>query len=120
MKIRKKAAKVSRAKPPLYLVGYRDLPPSLEDLKSWYDLHYGGPLSCLQREPGRPVSANHGPWHTQLLTSLPEADTSQWQGVLSWDHPAIGSVSPASAQPSTIADTHMSFSQSVWGCTGQA
>jgi hypothetical protein len=105
MKIRKKAAKVSQAKPPLYLVGYRDLPPSLEDLKRWYDLHYGGPLFCLQGESGRPVRANHGPWLTHLLTSLPEADSSQWRGVLSWDHPALGSVSPASAQPSAIADT---------------
>jgi hypothetical protein len=105
MKIRKRTAKISQARPPLYLVGYRDSPPSLEDVKSWYDLHYGGPLSWLEREPGRPVSANHGLWHTHLLTSLPDADRSRWQGALSWDHPSLGSVSPTSAHPSAIADT---------------
>ena len=105
MKIRKKAAKVSQARPPLYLIGYRDLPPSLEALTGWYDLHYGGPLSCLQDKAGLPVGISHGPWRTYLLTSLTEADTLQWQSVLSWDHSALGSVSPASAQPSTIADT---------------
>ena len=105
MKIRKKAPKSTQARPPLYLIGYRDSPPPLDELKSWYDLHYGGPLTCLGPEPGRPVSVNHGPWHTYLMTSLPEADAAQWHGVLYWDHPALGAVSPSGAPPSTIADT---------------
>lgn len=105
MKIKKKSAKSAQAKPPLYLIGYRDSPPTLQALKGWYDAHYGGPLSCLEREPERSVSANHGPWHTHLLLSLSETDAAQWHAVLSWDHRALGMVLPASAPPSTIADT---------------
>ena len=105
MKIKKKPAKSAQSKPPLYLFGYRESPPSLETLKSWYDSQYGGPLTCLERDGGRPVSANHGSWHTFLLMSLPEAEAAQWQTVLSWDHRGLGMVSPASAPPSMIADT---------------
>lgn len=118
MKIRKKSPKSAQAKPPLYLIGYTDcLSPSLAELTSWYDHHYGGPLSYLEREPGRPVSANHGPWHAHLLTSLPEADAAQWQGVLSWDHSALGMVSPAGARPGAIADTILLAARLARGLT---
>ncbi len=117
MKIRKKAPKSAQAKPPLYLIGYRDSPPSLDELKSWYDLHYGGPLTYLGHEPGRPVGATHGPWHTHLLTSLSEADAAQWHRVLSWDHRALGAVSPAGATTSTIADTVLVVARLARGLT---
>ena len=117
MKIRKKAPKSAQTRPPLYLIGYRDSPPSLEELKRWYDFHYGGPLTCLEREVGRPINANHGAWHAHLLTSLPEADAAQWHGVLSWDHRALGTVSPAGAPPSTIADTVLIAARLARGLT---
>jgi hypothetical protein len=105
VKIKKKPAKSPQSKPPLYLVGYRESPPPLEILKGWYDAHYGGPLSYLEQAPGRPIRANHGPWHAFLLLTLPHADAAQWHQALSWDHRALGLVSPASAPPSTIGDT---------------
>ncbi len=117
MKIRKKTPKPAQAKPPLYLVGYHDLSPSLGELARWYDLQYGGSLSCVERDPGRPISATHGPWHAQILIDLPEADAAQWHGILSWDHRALGMVSPATAPPSTITDTVLLAARLARGMT---
>lgn len=105
MKIRKKSPKPAPAKPPLYLVGYRGAPPSLDELKIWYDLQYGGPLTYLEHDTGGRVTASHGPWQAHLLTSIPQSEAAQWQPVLSWDHRQLGAVSPAAAGPSIIADT---------------
>lgn len=117
MKIRKKASKPAPAKPPLYLVGYRGAPPSLDELKIWYDLQYGGPLTCFDREAGGHVSANHGPWQAHLQTSIPQSDSAQWQPVLSWDHRQLGAISPAAAAPSTIADTVLVAARLARGLT---
>ena len=117
MKIRKKSPKPAPAKSPLYLVGYRGAPPSLEELKIWYDLQYGGPLTCLQHEAGGRISAIHGPWQAYLLTSLPQSDAAQWQPVLSWDHRQLGSISPAATAPSTIADTVLVAARLARGLT---
>lgn len=117
MKIRKKAPKPAPAKPPLYVVGYRGMPPSLDELKIWYDLQYGGPLTWLERaEEGR-ASASHGPWRAHVLTSLPDATAAEWQPVLSWDHRALGAVSLSSATPSTIADTVLVTARLARGLT---
>lgn len=117
MKIRKKAPKPALAKPPLYVIGYRDSPPSIDELKTWYDLHYGGPLTCRGLEAGRSVSVSHGPWHAHLVTSIPESDAAQWHRILSWDHPELEAVSPAGATPSTIADTVLVTSRIARGLT---
>ncbi|MBA3753001.1 MAG: hypothetical protein H0X01_02415 [Nitrospira sp.] len=117
MKIRKKAPKSAQAKPPLYLMGYHDTPPSLDALKSWYDAQYGGPLTYLKSEPGCPVRTHHGPWHAHLLTRLPEADAAQWHRVLSWDHREVGTVSPTGATPGTIADTVLVVARLARGLT---
>ncbi len=117
MKIKKKSAKFAQAKSPLYLIGYRNSTPSHDTLKSWYDDHYGGPLTCLEREPGRPLSANHGPWHAHLLLSLPEPDAASWHAVLSWEHRSLGMVSSVSAQPSIIADTILMAARLARGLT---
>ncbi|MDP9132662.1 MAG: hypothetical protein M3M98_05950 [Nitrospirota bacterium] len=117
MKIRKKTPKSAQVKPPLYLLGYHDAPPSLDELKSWYDVQYGGPLTYLKSEPGYPVSTHHGPWHAQLLTRLSEADAAQWHRILSWDHRAVGTVSPTGATPSTIPDTVLVVARLARGLT---
>jgi len=105
MKIRKKSPKPAAAKPPLYLVGYRGTTPSLDELKVWYDLQYGGPLTWLQRATDGRANAGHGPWRAQVMPKLPDSEAAQWQQVLSWDHQDLGAVSLSSATPSTIADT---------------
>lgn len=117
MKIRKKAPKPAPTKPPLYLVGYRGGPPSIDELKIWYDLQYGGPLTYLDREAGGRVNANHGPWRTQVLTSLAAADITQWRPMLSWDHPQLGAVSPTTSAPSTITDTVLVAARLARGLT---
>lgn len=117
MKIRKKAPKPSPAKPPLYVIGYRGMPPSLGELKVWYDLHYGGPLTWLEPVAEGRASASHGPWRAHVITSLPNTETAQWQQVLSWDHQELGAVSLSSATPSTIADTVLVTARLARGLT---
>jgi len=117
MKIRKKSPKPAPAKPPLYLVGYRGAPPSLDELKIWYDLQYGGPLTCLEQGAGGRVSASHGSWCAHLLTSIPESEAAQWQPILSWDHQQVGAISPAAAAPNSIADTVLVAARLARGLT---
>ncbi|MCC6965281.1 MAG: hypothetical protein IT391_03210 [Nitrospira sp.] len=117
MKIRKKTPKPAPAKPPLYVIGYRGMPPSLEELKVWYDLHYGGPLTWLEPAAEGRVSASHGPWRAHVLTNLPNSDAAQWQQVLSWDHQELGAVSLSTATPSTIADTVLVTARLARGLT---
>ena len=116
MKIRKKAPKPAPAKPPLYVIGYRGTPPSLEELTIWYDLQYGGPLTWADRAEGR-GSASHGPWRAHVLTNLPTSEAAHWQQVLSWDHHELGAVSFSSASPSTIADTVLVAARLARGLT---
>ncbi len=116
MKIRKKAPKPAPAKPPLYVIGYRGTPPSLDELTIWYDLQYGGPLTWADRAEGRGI-ASHGPWRAHVLTNLPTSDAAQWQQVLSWDHQELGAVSLPSATPSTIADTVLVTARLARGLT---
>jgi hypothetical protein len=117
MKIRKKSPKPAPAKPPLYVVGYRGTPPSLDELKIWYDLQYGGPLVWLERDPGGRASASHGPWRAHVLTSLPDAAAAEWQPVLSWEHRQLGAVSLSTTTPSTIADTVLVTARLARGMT---
>ncbi|ULA59880.1 MAG: hypothetical protein LZF60_170018 [Nitrospira sp.] len=117
MKIRKKAPKPAPAKPPLYVIGYRGMPPSLGELTVWYDLHYGGPLTWQEPVAEGRASASHGPWLAHVLTSLPNTETAQWQQVLSWDHQELGAVSLSSATPSTLADTVLVTARLARGLT---
>ena len=117
MKIRKKTPKPAPAKPPLYLVGYRGTPPSLDELKIWYDLLYGGPLAWIEREAGGRVSAYHGPWRAHLLTCLPDSEAAQWQPVLSWDHQQLGTLSLSTTTPGTIVDTVLVAARLARGLT---
>lgn len=117
MKIRKRAPKLALAKPPLYVIGYRGIPPSLDELKIWYDLQYGGPLTWLERVAEGRVSASHGPWRAHVLTNLPDSEATQWQQVLSWNHQQLGAVSLSSATPSTIADTVLVTARLARGLT---
>ena len=117
MKIRKKAPKPAPAKAPLYVVGYRGMPPSRDELKIWYDLQYGGPLAWIEQIAEGRASAGHGPWRAHILTSLPDSEAAQWQQVLSWDHQQLGAVSLSSATPSTIADTVLVTARLARGLT---
>ena len=117
MKIRKKAPKHAPEKPPLYVVGYRGMPPSLDELKTWYDLQYGGPLTWLEHVEGGRAGACHGPWRAHVLTSLPAATAAEWQPFLAWDHRTLGAVFLPSATTSTIADTVLVTARLARGLT---
>lgn len=117
MKIRKKSPKPASSKPPLYVVGYRGVPPSLDELTRWYDFHYGGPLVWADRQSDGRASASHGPWRAHLLTSLPETEATQWQSILTWEHPQLGVVSPSATSPGTSGDTVLVASRLARGLT---
>jgi hypothetical protein len=117
MKIRKKSPKPAPAKPPLYLIGYRGMPPSLDELKVWYDFHYGGPLTWLDRASDGRANAGHGPWRAQVMPKLVDAEASHWQQVLSWDHQELGAVFLSSATPGTVADTVLVAARLARGLT---
>ena len=62
MRIRKKTPKPSARRPPLYFVGYRGTAPAPEELKTWYDLEYGGPLMLrADEQAAESWHAGHGP-----------------------------------------------------------
>ena len=117
MRIRKKAPKAALAKPPLYLIGYSFSAPSADELKIWYDLEYGGPLTL--RQSGQPggLSAAHGPWQARLTISLPaeEADSVSQQSM--WDHRNVGAVTAAASAPHTAPDTVLFAARLARGLT---
>ena len=86
-------------------------------LKIWYDLHYGGPLTCLAQGAGGRVSANHGAWYAHLLISIPESDAAQWHPTLSWDHRQLGTPSHRAQLPGSIADTVLVAARLARGLT---
>jgi len=117
MKIRKKSPKPAPAKLPLYVIGYRGIPPSLDELTVWYDVHYGGPLLWTDRHEDGRASATHGPWRAHVLTGLPETEAVHWQSVLTWEHPQLGVVSPSTTAPGTKGDTVLVAARLARGLT---
>lgn len=107
MKIRRKLPKPSRSARPAYLIGYPSVPPTLSDLRDWFDLEYGGPLNVRHGAgDGAPsddhsalVLATHGPWSGAFQLSLPVEEAGAWRERLSWGHTAAGQVIPTNATP---------------------
>lgn len=111
MKIRRKLPKVSRTARPLYVIGYPDAPPLPDELQSWFDLEYGGPLQLKEGlRPGSadtasvPVVATHGPWDAALLIALPASEVGAWKDQLGWSHPLAGCVFPTTGTPGKAPD----------------
>lgn len=117
MRIRKKTPKPAPAKPPLYLIGYSFSAPSSDELKIWYDLEYGGPLSLQQSNRPGVFSAVHGPWHAQLAISLPAEETDVLTKTAAWDHRHAGTVSPSAATPALVLDTVLFTARLARGLT---
>ena len=93
MRIKKKTPKPSSKRPPLYFIGYRSTAPQFDELKSWYDVEYGGPLT-VRTEAGAAESwhASHGPWTAHVVIPLPDTHTSHLKDELAWEHDRIGAV----------------------------
>lgn len=112
MRIRRKLPKPSRAGRPLYLIGYSFTPPTCSDLRSWFDLEYGGPIR-LRSETGErtdldqdssAVLASHGPWSALFRISVSSVEANEWQDRLGWGHSHAGQVVATSASPGSACD----------------
>ena len=106
MRIKKKPSKPSSKRPPLYFIGYRGTAPQPDELKTWYDLEYGGPL-VVRRDEGAPESwqATHGPWTAHIVILLPATHQAGFKEQLAWEHDHIGAVAPSVVPPRDMPDT---------------
>jgi hypothetical protein len=105
MRIKKKSPKPSSKRPPLYFIGYRGTAPKPDELKTWYDLEYGGPLT-VKPEADAPESwhVNHGPWTAHVVIPLPASHTAGFKEQLAWEHELIGAVAPSVMPPRDMPD----------------
>jgi hypothetical protein len=117
VRIRKKATKPASNKPPLYMIGYSFSAPSPDELKIWYDLEYGGPLTLQQSARPGALSAGHGPWRAWLTIALPEEESRSVSQLAVWDHRNVGIVSPAVAASDIVADTVLFAARLARGLT---
>jgi hypothetical protein len=106
VRIRKKASKPSSRRAPLYFIGYRGTAPTANELKTWYDLEYGGPLNfgVEQDAPGS-WHGSHGPWSAHVVIPLPVAQTAELRQQLAWEQECVGAISPSITPPRDAPDT---------------
>ncbi len=106
MRIRKKTARPSAKRPPLYFIGFRGVAPSSNELKMQYEGEYGGPFS-VHHEAGSPDSwqATHSPWSAHVVMPLPKNHVDDLMKQLSWEHKLMGAVAPSLASPRDMPDT---------------
>jgi hypothetical protein len=118
MRIKKKAPKPSSKRPPLYFIGYRGAAPGFGELKTWYDVEYGGPLT-IRSEEGAPESwhAGHGPWSGHVVIPLPATTTAGFKEQLAWEHETMGAVAPSVMPPRDMPDTILFASRLARGLT---
>ncbi|HSB44148.1 MAG TPA: hypothetical protein VLD60_04000 [Nitrospira sp.] len=105
MRIKKKSPKPSSKRPPLYFIGYRGTAPQPDELKTWYDLEYGGALT-VKPEADAPESwhVSHGPWTAHVVIPLPASHTAGFKEQLAWEHELIGAVAPSVMPPRDMPD----------------
>ncbi len=102
----------------LYFIGYRGTAPAPDELKTWYDLEYGGPLTV--RADGASATtwvASHGTWTVHLQTPLPEEHIKQLADKLAWDHSSIGAVAPGQVTPADRLDVILVTARLARGLT---
>ncbi len=118
MRIRKKAPKASAPRQVLYFIGYRGTAPAPDELKTWYDLEYGGPL-VVRADGDSPASwvASHGGWTVHLVIPLPDDQVNQLADQLAWDHPSIGAVTPGQSTPADRLDVILVAARLARGLT---
>ncbi len=121
MKIRRKVPKPPRSKPPLYVIGFSSSPTPAE-VRAWFDLEYGGPLSFkdspIGEEPScSPLMATHGPWSGWMLLSAPSVQADAWQQRLEWQHSACAAVGAGTATKSNLVDVVLHTARLARGIT---
>jgi len=119
MKIRRKSTKLARHARPLYIIGYSSPPPHLAEVRTWFDLEYGGPLTLKEDHVGSSalVLAGHGPWNAAFQLSLPPEEATSWKERLHWGHPQAGLVLPTSAPTSRAIDQILHAARLARGLT---
>jgi len=117
MKIRKKIPKAASSKPPLFLIGYSFTAPEPEELRIWFDVHYGGPLALQPEGAPGTWSAKHGPWSARIELSLASDERDTLSGHTAWDHRSIATVSPAFTGPSNLIDSILHAARLARGLT---
>ncbi|MGQ0811818.1 MAG: hypothetical protein ACT4OO_11435 [Nitrospiraceae bacterium] len=118
MKIRKKAPKPSARRPPLYFIGYRGTAPAPDELKTWYDLEYGGPLTLRTESAAAEAwHIGHGPWSAHVVIPLPATQATHVMEQLAWEHKVMGAVAPSVATPPNMADTILLAARLARGLT---
>ncbi|MCP9455520.1 MAG: hypothetical protein NNA18_05350 [Nitrospira sp.] len=100
MRIRKKMPKPSAKRPPLYFIGYRGAPPASEEIITWYNHTYGGPLT-IRYETDAPESwqVTHGPWSAYAVIPLPASHATDIMKQLAWEHDCLGAIAPSVTSP---------------------
>ncbi|SLM46751.1 conserved protein of unknown function [Nitrospira japonica] len=118
MRIKKKGPKPSSKRPPLYFVGYRGSVPGIEELKTWYDLEYHGPLS-VKPEEDAPESwrLSHGPWTAHVVIPLPATHQAGLKDQLAWEHESMGVVAPSITSPREMPDSVLFAARVARGLT---
>lgn len=118
MRIKKKSPKPSAKRPPLYFIGYRSTAPQPNELKTWYDLEYGGPLTiCTEEDAPESWQATHGPWTAHIVIPLPATHTAGFKEQLAWEHDQIGAVAPSVMSPREMPDAILFAARLARGLT---
>lgn len=125
MKIRRKTTNPSPSGRPLFVIGYTSASPALSDLRSWFDLEYGGPITFQEHrgerdevDIGSPtLTATHGPWKATCRASLPLAEADEWRHRLDWLHPLAGSVFTTRTTPREASDAVLLAARLARGLT---
>src|SRR5262245_22718719 len=118
MRIRKKTPKPSARRPPLYFIGYRGAVPAPGELKTWYDLEYGGPLTLrAEEQASESWHAAHGPWTAHIVIPLPATHIEGLKEKLAWEHEHVGSVSPSLTLPRDMPDNILFAARLARGLT---
>jgi hypothetical protein len=122
MKIRRKLPKPSRSGQPLYIIGYSSEASWFSDLRSWFDLEYGGPLVSKNEESNaadvaKAALMSHGPWSAWLQMSVPLPDAEEWKQRLAWRHGRVSTIVGVTLTPRLAIDSVLHAARLARGLT---
>lgn len=90
----------------------------MEELTSWYDREYGGPLNMTRdHQLHDHIVATHGPWSATIVTRLSPEETLRLRETLAWEHDNVGSITASSATAASIQDTILFAARLARGLT---
>ena len=117
MRIRKKISKGASSKPPVFLIGYSFTPPVPEELRNWFDVHYGGPLALQPDGSTGSWSATHGPWSARMALSIAPDERESLARQAAWDHRSLATISPIFTGQAQVLDSILHAARLARGLT---